>query len=163
MMTKYLFRREDNDELIWLTFAEMMAMDSLGSVRLEDGVIARRCRHLESQTTHTGIKLPPKEGAATGIDRPIVSDSLGFTHHQLEGFEADRVRHGFSGVEFKPDPHVPGFFQAHFSGRAEWQRYIAHRGMTDRNSTLGSGSSLTQEDLDNAAALVKRSLAERAG
>lgn len=157
-MTKYLFRREDNDALIEVDFQAMIQQDALGAITLPDGVTARRCRHLEQPVT----VAPPKEGAAVGLEKPIVSDSLGFTYHQLAAFEADRVQHGFSGVEFRPDPLVPGFYQAHFSGRAEWERYYRHRGYGDRNSLLGSAPALSQADLDRAADLVNRDLADRA-
>lgn len=151
----YLFLREDNDEVIEVDFATMMTMDSLGCITLKDGATARRVRTLEPSEA-------PRQGIAVDAERPIVSDALGITHQQLESYRADLTRHGFSGVEFKPDPHCPGFYQAHFSGRQEWQRYIKHRGLHDRNSAHGSGASLSQADLDRAAQLVRRDLAERA-
>lgn len=143
----YVFRREDNGELVEVDFAAMMEMDALGVITLPDGVQARRVRDGEPRKSSE---------PSLGIDKPIVSDTLGFAQHQLEHFEADRKAHGFTGVEFVRDPHVPEFFQVKFSSVREWRRYIHHRGMCDKNSRNGGGVVLTQGDLDRARELINR-------
>jgi hypothetical protein len=147
MEDKYLFRREDTGEVIELDFVTMMTMDSMGCVTLDDGVVARRARDLDPQLQRAEI--------VRELEKPVVSDSLGFTEKQLADFEADRKRHGFTGVEFKRDPDVPQFFQVHCSGKAEWDRYVKHRGMNDCNSMNGGRQALSERDLRAAEQKVR--------
>lgn len=149
MPDTYPFRRDDTGELIEVDFATMLQAEGpLGILTLPCGATARRVR--------TGDTMSPRAGTASDVDRPIVSDALGFIGEQLADFEADRVRHGFSGIEFRPDPRVPQFYQAHASSRAEFERYARHRGKQDNNSRNGSGVTLTEGDLKRAAQLVSR-------
>jgi hypothetical protein len=143
----YLYRREDTGEVIEVPFAVMIDQKD-GYITLEDGVLARRCLHLERDGQ------PEKTKVDATTDRPIVSDALGFTEHQFEEFEQDRVKNGFSGVEFIRDPRVPEFFQVKCASRAEHERYVKHRGYV--NKTGIGGVRLTQEDLDRAKTLVER-------
>lgn len=142
-MNTYIFRREDNGELISVDFETMMGMDSLGYITLQDGIQARRSRAAE-----IGIEVQSQDRKE--LEKPIVSDSLGFGAQQLAEFEADRVRHGFTGIEFTNDPLVPEFIQVRCNSKVEWQRYLKHRGMSDFNSRNGSGATLTQEQMDEA-------------
>lgn len=143
MPDTYPFRREDNGEIVQLPFDKMMEMDACGCVTLPDGVMARRARGLEQ----------PTAAQATGsneLNKPIISDALGFTETQLQEFEVDRVSHGFSGVEFVRDPRVPQFFQVKIKSQKEWARYVKHRGMFDQNSRNGGSVCLTPQQLQDA-------------
>jgi len=89
---------------------------------------------------------------------PCVSDTLGFGGHQLADMEADRKANGFRGVEFTPDPQVPGFYQVKCDNRRVYERYVKHRGFV--NATGTGGVMLSQDDLDRAAALAGRELGD---
>jgi hypothetical protein len=147
----YIYRREDNDELIEVDFETAM-QQQYGAIRLPDGVYARRCVSLELE--RDGVSAAPS-GKAMLLNRPIVSDTLGFCQHQLADFEADRVKNGFTGVEFKQDPRVPEFYQVHVSGPEEHRRYIEHRGYSDMNSSNGGGKPFTPEQFEEAQRKVK--------
>ncbi len=156
----YIFRRADNEHLFEVDFATMIEQDALGYITLTDGVQARRCRHLEAEMdSKTGEKL---RATADG-GRPIVSDALGFPQHQLAAFEQDRTANGFSGVEFVRDPLEPTFYQVKISSPTEWQRYIQHRGMSDRNSTNGGRAMLTADQLAAAEQRAKETSPEKFG
>lgn len=144
----YLYRREDNGELVEVSWLVMIHQQG-GYITLPDGVTARRCLHLE---TDRDGRPPPSE--KPHLDRPIVSDALGFGEHQLADFEEDRKRNRFTGIEFTRDPQVPEFFQVRCKSRAEFNRYTKHRGMVNRSSF--GGVRLTQADLDRAKELVER-------
>src|SRR4051812_11415353 len=96
----YQFRRQDNDQIIEVDFEQMMTKDAMGRITLSDGVVAREirrsCRSVEQS-----------DGNASRVAPPIISDALGFTEHQFDVFEADRVASGFKGIEFIRDPAVP--------------------------------------------------------
>jgi hypothetical protein len=154
MSKAYLYRREDNGCLVEVDFATMMEQ-KCGFITLPDGVEARRCVHLEIERDGRQKAAPVRE-----IEKPIVSDALGFPQHQLAEFEQDRAKHGFGGVEFTPDPRVPEFYQVRISGKREYQRYLKHRQMHDRNSRNGGGQALSPELLERAAAIVKREKGE---
>lgn len=144
----YLFKREDTGEIVELPFSYVMDKDVMGYVELPDGVRAKHCVRLEIE--RDGGAKRPEKAPPPATDRPIVSDALGFTRDQLADFEADRQAHGFSGVEFKPDPDVPQFYQVHVSSQKEWKRYIKHRGMIDRNSRNGGGRPLSADQMSQA-------------
>jgi hypothetical protein len=118
---------------------------------ITDGVVAREirqsCRSVEN-----------REGIDPGdvLNKPMLSDSLGFTEHQFADFERDRVANGFVGVEFVRDPAVPQFFQVKCSSPAQWQAYVKHRGARDQNSRNGGGAALTPELLRQAEEMARR-------
>lgn len=145
-MKIYPFRREDNGATLYVTFQEMMTKDAAGFITLQDGVVAREIRE-EAQAVQ-------REGAASSVGKPIISDALGFTEHQFPEMEAARQAAKFSGVEFVRDPHVPTFFQVKCAGPDEHRRYMEFRGMYDKNSRNGGGAGLSQEQMDKAAAIV---------
>lgn len=151
----YIFRREDDGDLVEVPFEIMIQQDSGGYITLTDGIQAKRCVHLEM----TRDNSPAKRCTSTDGEflKPIVSDALGCTAHGLAELEADRKAHGFSGVEFVQDPREPGFFQAKFQSRSEWTRYMKHRGMYDRSSK-GAVNFLSEEDFAKAAELASRSV-----
>jgi hypothetical protein len=137
-----IFRREDNGELIELDFATVMAKQKDGFVQLDDGVLARRCIHLEQQAERAAKRAE--------LDRPIISETLGFTSHQLAEMEADRKSHGFRGVEFIEDKDEPNYYNVKCDSPASWRAYMAHRGLCDRNGSNGGGASLSPLLLERA-------------
>lgn len=90
--------------------------------------------------------------------KPVVSDGLGVIPQQVHEMQVDAKLHGFTGIEFKPDPTCPqDFMQCHCTGgESERQRYITHRGMRDHCSRNGSGAMLSEEMLRQAEALARR-------
>lgn len=150
---KYLFRREDNGEVVEVPWDVMMGQDRGGFITLPDGVQARRCLHLE--------KPAPRKSGPTSYSgtKTIVSDALGFPEQQLGQFEEDRLKNHFTGIEFKRDPEVPQFFQVHCQSRAEFNSYVKHRGCVNKSGV--GGVRLSQSDLESAARLVERSVEER--
>ena len=142
----YKFRREDTGEVIEVPW-EVMIQQEFGYITLEDGTLARRCLHLED---HSKAK---RKDSRTG-SKEIISDSLGFGEHQLADFEKDRKANGFSGVEFIRDPAVPEFFRVKCSSRREFNRYVAHRGMVNKNSI--GGVRFTEEELEGAKEMMRR-------
>lgn len=89
------------------------------------------------------------------LAKPIVSDACGFIQQQLGDFEVDRVKNGFTGIEFVRDKDVPEFIQVKCSSQKEFDRYMKHRGLHDRNSRNGSAAGITQKEMDEAERLVK--------
>jgi hypothetical protein len=147
--TEYAFRRVDTDEIVHVDFEKMMEQDAAGYIRLDDGVEARRVVDFsntprDKPTERDGKPIPP-------------SDAMGFIGDQLGEFEADRVANGFSGVEFVLDPMCKGndfeFYQVKCSSRREWERYVAHRGMVDRNRSCGV--SISPAELQRASEMVR--------
>lgn len=144
----YKFRREDTGELVDVSFERMMEQVG-GYLTLNlDGKEVSLRRIYEDNPVKKTSDIPT-------VDRPIVSDSLGFTSKQFAEFEADRVRHGFSGVEFKRDPGYRGFYQVHFQSKREWERYVKHRGMVDQNGST-RGNAMTPELLERSAEILLR-------
>lgn len=142
----YRFIREDDGFVIEVDFETMMGQDVAGYITLDDGVQARRVMDVEN-------KRPTIERGNANRTPPS-SDALGFTAHQLWEFEEDRRRNGFSGVEFKPDPSCPEFYQVHFSSHGERDRYMQHRNFVDKNYT--KGNPLSAKDLDAAREWAER-------
>ena len=145
----YLFRREDTGEIVEVPWATMI--EQQGGWITIDGVPSRRCIHLEIERDGKPQRQAEKrsEGANT-----IFSDALGFPQQSFSEFEEDRQRNGFSGVEFTRDPQVPEFYQVKCATRAEFNRYMKHRGYVQK-SGIG-GVRLTQDDLDRAKEMVER-------
>lgn len=133
----YEFRREDNGKSVTLGFDAMMSQDVAGYVTLPDGVKARR--------VHDGKPIGKQAEHRAMAGAPILpSDALGFTAHQFAEFEADRKHHGFHGVEFVRDKSYDKFFQVKCSSRKEWEKYVAHRQMVDKNKSSGAALSAVQ-------------------
>ncbi len=138
MTETYQFKREDNGEVVEVDFPTMMTMDILGCITLPCGASARRVRTVTLQQAERIEEL----------EKPVLSDALGFCEAQFNDFELDRVKNGFRGVEFVRDPKVPQFFQVKITSKAEWARYVKHRGFGDRNSRNGSGASVSAVELE---------------
>lgn len=134
-MYKY---KTDDGEVITLDFQDFMAKDSCGMIELDDGRLARRI----------GVRSSRRSTSNPSGNAKIVSDSLGFTESQLKEFEDDRVKHGFSGVEFVRDPAVPQFYQVHVGSVKEWRKYMKHRGYADHNSRNGSHHAISEEEFE---------------
>jgi hypothetical protein len=94
--------------------------------------------------------------------RPIVSElGLGCIADAVGEMRADAALHGFTGVEWKPDPKLvmdgePLWYDAHFSDPDQHARYVEHRGMSDRNSRNGGGAVITSEHLSAMSERMKR-------
>jgi hypothetical protein len=137
--------RTDDGEVVEVDFAT--AMECGAFYELPDGRLAKR------------INRPSMKKRATpvaGTTRPIVSDAMGFADHQLAEMEADRQRHSFTDIEFRPDPDEPRFYQVHCGSEDAKRRYMEHRGFTDRNSSNGSGAMLDPTLLEKSKAIVLR-------
>lgn len=160
-MDVYYFRREDNDEIIEVDFQTAMSADAAGFITLPDGVVARRARSLEPRLEASSKGTPE-------LNKPMVSDALGFIAEQLPDFEADRKRHGFSAIEFVRDPTCPTFVQVKCSSPAEFQRYREHRNemskspsnkfkgeFNDKNRRNGGGQPLSKRDFEIAEAKIR--------
>jgi hypothetical protein len=93
----------------------------------------------------------------------IVSDALGCIADAVDERRADAQIHGFSGVDFKPDPKVPQFYQAHFSCPDQHRRYIEHCGLTDRNSRNGGSAQITPEHLAEMGARMRMKYSKQGG
>jgi hypothetical protein len=142
----YKFTREDTGEIVEVDFETMMTQDAAGYIKLPDGVAARRVLDVHRP------RAPVEKGNSN--HRPPVSDAMGFTAWQLAEFEDDRKKHGFTGVEFKPDPMCPDFYQVHCGSMSEYDAYVAHRGMFQQGRS--KGAVLSKKDLADAADLAKR-------
>jgi hypothetical protein len=68
--------------------------------------------------------------------------------------EEDRVKHGFTDIEFRQDPSVPEFYQVHCGSVAAFDRYTQHRGLT--NLSKGTGFSFGPGAFEAAQELVRR-------
>ena len=148
MQNTYTFIREDNGEPVEVDFVTMMGQDAAGFIHLPGGIAAKR-------KATPSWRRKSFDSVSKAGNKPIPpSDAMGFTVHQLAEFEADRVAHGFTGVEFVQDPMEPTFRQVKCSSRREWDKYREHRGLTDRNRT--SGVSISADDLERAKELVSR-------
>lgn len=129
----YIYRRLDNDELVEVGFATCMTQDVTGCIVLPDGTQARRCVWLELASDQR-----PKDG------QPVVpcsvkhtSTAMGFISSQIGEFEADRVKHGFSDVEFVLDKE--GYTYSVVCGSEKTkQMYAKHLGYVDASSRNGS-------------------------
>ncbi len=147
-MSKYLFRRLDNDEVVELPFSYVMAQDSCGFVQLNDDAWARRCVHLELERDGT-----PEPTPVVPCSAPLISNAMGFPKQQLADFEADRAAHGFTDVDFRPSPECPEVYQVVCGSESARNKYAAHRGMIECNSR--SGSKMGKEELEMAKDMVK--------
>jgi hypothetical protein len=148
----YTFRREDTGEVIEVDFETMMQQDMAGFIHLElDGqqVTARRVRVIDDKGRE--VRTPP-----LAIACPVVSDALGCIDSQVDELREQAKLHGFTGVEWKSDPHEPGFYQAHFSSVAERDRYASKMLMRDQGKRNGSAAMLSRHDLERAKEIAKR-------
>ncbi len=155
----YIYRRTDNDELIEVGFEEMMNQKD-GFITLPDGVLAKRCIALELQKYGDEDTAKYEMLVPGGRPAPLVSDAMGVTYHQVDEMRQDAMAHKLN-VEFVQDPTEPTFYQAKFNSRRDWEQYVAHRGMYDKNSINGSGAMLSPAQYQKAAELVERNLAEK--
>jgi hypothetical protein len=144
MNETYKFRREDTGEVVEVDYATMI-QHSHGWITLPDGVTAKRVREDAPRTVRTKI--------VTMGSRPIVSWNMGFGQHMLDHFEADRVAHGYSDVEFVRDPDVPQYFNVKCESRDAFNRYAKHRNLVNK-SGIG-GVRLSAEELARAEEMMK--------
>lgn len=93
-----------------------------------------------------------------GIPVKPINDSLGCIAQDVEKSREDARIHGFTGIEWRPDPTTmvdgkPTSYQCHASSDKELARYAKFCHMDDRAGRK-SGVSISQEDLDAAARRV---------
>lgn len=103
---------------------------------------SRRFQYIDGKIVEVG-----KE-ATRELDKPIISDALGFSEQQFQDFETDRVKNGHTGIEFVRDKDVPQFFQVKCSSREAWSAYVKHRGMFDKNSRNGGAFTISDKDFE---------------
>lgn len=155
---RYRFRREGDGEIVEVSFEEAILQDAAGFIVLSDGVSAKRCPDQQpSDQQPLGGKVRPQPTDAGG--RPIVSDRLGFGECQFADFEEHRIKGGHTGVRFKPDPEVPGYYLVECSSRGAWDAYVKSRGFYDKNKH--SGSALSEGDFETASRVAKSSVESR--
>lgn len=153
-MTKYIFRRTDNDELVEVDFQTMMTQQG-GYITLPDGREARRCVHLEQPDDSDP---QPKAGKRKKVQAEIISTSLGCTARQVETFKRLAAEAKIP-VEFVPQhtPHGVHFYEAKFPSWKARDAYAKHRhSSNDRNSRNGGATPLGEELYNRAVALVSR-------
>lgn len=127
--------RTDDGEIVELTYCDFMLSDDAGFITLDDGRVAKRVNRGDSwRSKSKGPNGTPK----------IVSDALGFTVSQLREMEEDRVKSRIRGIEFRPDPDVPEFYQVHCDSEQAKSRYMKHRGFSDKNSKNGSSCVISE-------------------
>ena len=153
-MSSYLFRREDNGEVVEVDFATMMAQRG-GYITLPDGVEARRCLHLELDRDGRRKRVGGRAVERAAIDRPHVSDNLSFNAKSLPKIQESVAQAGLRDkVTFVVDPQCPGRRQMKFARHKDFLRYGRHKGLDDRNGR--SGAVLSAYSLEQAAELVSR-------
>jgi len=145
---KYIFQRDDNGELYYSDDFDLAMAGAF--VTLPDGTKAKRRVDLE-------VQQKPKEGHASTVDRPILSDNLGCTAKQVDEFRFRAKEGGFTDVEFVPDKNFKDnyFYQAKFTCRKQWEAYKGFRGKVDKNGRLGSGATLSEGALETAKEMVE--------
>ncbi len=95
-------------------------------------------------------------GEATGLPASLVSDTLGVPECSVDKYQSEAVAAGFSGVEFKPDPVEPKFYQAHFSGPEERRRYEEFCGLVNKSGKNGGQTAFAPGHLEQAKQQVVR-------
>jgi hypothetical protein len=142
--------RKDDGTTIKLPLSIALERQEIGGfLTLDDGEVVRRIFD----------PAPPKEPKPVQDlpHRPEVSDACGFIGKQLAEMEDHRRHNGFTGVEFREDPKVPGFYQTVFNcSDKERKRYFEQRQVPGEHASVNTGFRLTQEDLDKAKELVSR-------
>lgn len=133
--------------MVWADFETMM--EASGPFLELDGKTYRRAYDLEiANRKKQKEKLIPR---ASGL-----SDAMGFTKKAL----TERVEHlkqtGVRGIEFKEDPHVPGFYQVQYDNEKTRNAYAKTLGLQDQNSRNGSGAMLSEDQIQKARELVLR-------
>lgn len=148
---KYPFRREDDGSMVLVDFETNMSQDAGGYITLPDGVRAKRCL-LKSSTKGTPDKL--------AVEAPVYSDSLACSPEDVDMLRAHARMNGFTGIEFLPDPACPeDSYVCRASSRGEMLRYAKLFEMSDRGERLGSGATLSPDQLAAAENYAKRIIA----
>jgi len=140
----YKFRTDDG-EVIDVDFATMMTMDAAGVITLPGGTTARRIRDGQ------GSFRRQTETVTGGVQMEIVSDAMGVPAHAVEDYRRNAAEYGFKSVEFRQDPTSRHFYQAVFKNRAEYRRYMKHRGLRDQNSINGGAHAVSEAELSRLA------------
>ena len=142
----YRYRREDNGKIIEVDWATMMGQDVAGFITIKIKGVEVTAKRVHE---HDDLRLATID-IKTPVHRTHVSETMGFSRHQLPEMESHRLKNNFSGVEFKPDPDVPGFMNVHIDGPAELERYRKSRNFFDMNSTNGGGMPMPPGHMEDA-------------
>ena len=145
----YPFRREDNGEIVSVSFLEMMEMDG-GFITLPDGVLARRVYDEEASEPAEKRLVQDAWGG-----KEHASDSMGFPKHQLAEMRADLERSGCTGITFREEPDT-GFVQVLSNSPGQKAKYAAHRQMPNQSGKLRDSVMLSERDLQRAEEIVSR-------
>jgi hypothetical protein len=156
LMMMYQFRREDNGEIVQVSFEKMMEKDITGTITLNDGMTAVQVNRGPSTKT-ASLSVSKCDSAR---DQKHVSDSMGVTAKRVVEFQAEAIAAGFTGIEFRPDPLQPKFYQCVSSCPTQMKKYIKHRGMFDKNGSISSCVHLSEADLERARRMVSRGRGE---
>ena len=146
----YQYRREDNGKIVQVDFEANMSMDVAGFITTKIKGKDVVCRKVRDEP-----KAPRQSEERSPIYKTFVSDTMGFSGHQLADFEADRKKHGFSDVEFVREPGVD-FYQVHVKGPEALERYRKHRSFYDMNSRNGGGITMPPGHLEEAQERVRK-------
>lgn len=105
-----------------------------------------------------GISPAPQEPGKAPLQEIASTVSMGCTLHDVEAFRADAKMHGFTGIEFRPDPAlvedgVPLYYDCYCTSPAQWDKYLEH---CRQGSVGGSGNGISA---DHLAAVQERMVA----
>lgn len=151
-MSGYLFRRSDNGEIFEVDFETAMSAVGGAVITTADGVIARRVHRRDPVAPESSQPL-----RQVGLmQKPIVSDAMGFPQHQFAEMQAHKEHCRVAGVEFVRDPLVPEFYQVHCTSEKAKQDYLKARHMKDYSQVNGSKAMLSPSLLEGAREMVRR-------
>lgn len=150
---KFPFRKPDG-AIIWVSFMRMMEATN-GRLTLDDGTEAVRARDLEDN------KIEKAEDLKCRAE--CVSDALGFPSRDLQKHADFIKREKILGVDFRPDPDVPGFTQVVCTSQAAKFRYAKARGFYDKNSHNGGSAAIGPHEIEQARELVSREHGDKPG
>lgn len=137
--------RKDDGTIVKVPYDIAMERMDCGFLTLDDGEVVRRVVENHHKAPQKPRELAPQ---------PVISDAVGFVKKQLPQMEAHRKANGFTGVEFREDPRVPGFMQTVFTcSEAERKRYFEHRQMDGEVSSCTTAPTV---DLEAAKAMTYR-------
>ena len=140
-MTTYPFRRLDNGEIVQVDWETMMSAVAQ-RIRLPDGSEAVRVNPKPQQFAQRQRNC--------GANFEVVSDGFGCIEDQKAELEFEAKRHGFSAIEWIPDPSVPGFYQYRATCPDQHRRYKEYREAQDNADHVGGGQIMYPEALEEA-------------
>jgi len=133
----YLFRREDNGEIVEREWTRREFYDWLNgtddfSIILPDGAMAVRDRDEELSRKQLAMQSPQTSRA---YNMPLESLGAAVRPHQAAKFNEDAKRDGNTGVFYDPQTGM-----AHFSSRKSRNQELRRRNMFDKDGGYGDHS-----------------------